>query len=476
LKGAAAGSWLLRFTPAALRGGFDSRPEFLLTALVACFVVAVHAGSIWSAFVNHLTQGDELRVQFVVPFASAWLIWRRRRLLETLAARVWWPGLLTVAAASVLWLLADLADVNALRLVAVIATLQAVVVTLLGKALARALALPLLFLYFAVQAFLLPLAPPLLNLSAWLGVAMLRASGLTVALDGLTIVTPFGKWLMTDSCSGVEYMAVYAMAALLFASLAYRSIGPRVALVLAAIGAALLANGLRVWSIVFGAHVNGGVDPGHEVLGWLSFAIPLAILLAVASRFADPPDEPAVADPPLHAPLRGPQTAHARSSAMAALAAIAMVGAAPAWTAARDARAGAKEQGEACRVVARESVQRDGASMARTRTVCVGAAGRRQLMSAPLLPLDAVAPDSIRANARVSVIEPGHEGAIPAIAVTTLDGPVPYRLTYWYEVGGYATGNRVAMKLRLALALLRDRETPVTVVSDLRDLRDPPRR
>jgi exosortase len=412
-----------------------------------------------------------------VPFASAWLIWHRRRLLESLQPRVWWPGLLAITAASMLWLLADLADVDALRQVAVIATLQAVVVALLGKAMARALALPLLYLFFAVDAFLLPLAPPLLSFSAWLGVAMLRACGLAVALHGLTIATSFGKWLMTDNCSGVEYMAVYAMAALLFASLAYRSTGRRVALVLAALGAALLANGLRVWAIVFAAYVNGGVDLGHEVIGWLAFATPLAIVLAVASRFADPPDEVVLADAgaPLRGPLRDGQAANLRSSALAALAAIGIVGAAPAWTATRDARAGGIEQGQGCRVVARETVQRDGASLTRTRTVCVGAAGRRQLLGAPLLPLDGVAPDSIRARATVRVIEPGHQGAIPAIAVTTLDGPVPYRLTYWYEVGGYATGSRVAMKLRLALALLQDRETPVTVVCDLQDLRDTPR-
>jgi len=471
LKSTAAEHWLIRLAPTALRGGSNWRPEFLLTVLAAVCVAAIHRHSVWSAFVIHHQGGGELRVQCVVPIVSAWLIWSRRRLLESMTVRVWWPGLLAVAAASVLWLLADRADVDALRQLAVIAMLQAVVLTLLGWALARALALPLLFLFFSIDAFLLPLAPPLLNATASLGVAMLRASGVAVMLDGLAIETPFGKWLMTDNCSGIEYMAVYAMAAVLFASLAVRSFGRRIALVLAALLAALLANGLRVWSIVFATYVNGGVDPGHEVLGWLSFATPLAIFLFIARRFADPIDEGALP--------RGRFSHHeagaAGSVALAAVAAIAIVGLAPAWAAAVQTPAAGGTLLGGCRTVAQEIVHREGAGLARTRAVCVGAAGRAQLGGVPLLPLENVAPDSIRARSTTSVIEPGRDGAIQASVLTTLDGPVPYRLTYWYEVGGHATGSRIQMRLRLALAMLQDRDTPVTVVSDLQQLRDPAR-
>jgi hypothetical protein len=160
---------------------------------------------------------------------------------------------------------------------------------------------------------------------------------------------------------------------------------------------------------------------------------------------------------------------------MAAVAAIAIVAAPPAWTAAVQTPTAAGAQRPACRTQAHEVVHREGAALMRTRAVCVGAAGRGLLSTVPLQPLDDVAPGSIRAKSTASVIEPGHDGAIQATVLTTLDGPVPYRLTYWYEVGGYATGSRIQMRLRLALAMLQDRDTPVTVVSDLQDLRDPPR-
>ena len=465
MKSPPAGSRLRLFIPPALAGGFRWYPELLLTAVAAVCVLAIRAPSVWSAFALH---GDELPVRILVPFVVIWLIWSRRDVLRTLKVHPWWPGLLGVAAAAALSVLADLVDLNALRQLAVIAMLQALVPTVLGPAFARALAFPLLFLLFAVNAFLLPLVPPLLNWAAALGVMMLRATGVPVVLSGLTIVTPFGQWLMTDNCSGVEYMLAYAIAGTLFVSIAYRSTGRRVAFVLAALIAAMLANGLRVWSIVFATYVNDGNDPGHEVLGWLSFALPLVALFAVGRRFIQHPSE--APRPASTASATMPRDV--RGSALAAFAAVTIVGAAAAWAASIESAASSIPTIDGCHVLLRDFVKRDGASISRTRTVCAGASGRRQLLGAPMETLDAISPDSIRARGVLSVLEPGHQGAIKAATLTTIGKPPSYRLTYWYEIGDFATGSWFRMKLRLALALFQRRDAQVTVVTELQQLDD----
>jgi len=371
--------------------------------------------------------------------------------------------LLGVAASAVFWSLGELAGINALRQLAVVAMLLALVLTVLGPASARALALPILFLMFCVNAFA-PLAGPLMHLDARSGVAALRLTGVPAQLDGLTIATPFGRWQVIEACGGLDYVLIFAMSGVLFASLALQSPLRRVLFVMASIAAAMLANGLRMWGIVFAVHARGGVDQDHSTIGWTAFAIVFVLLFAIGRRFSQP--EPPSDTPAARTPLPG----ESQRSAALALAALAIAAAAPAAVAALERHSADAASGDGCRVLERSSVERDGVPAVRTHTECSGSAGVEQ---APLLAkatFHDLAPDSVMVSGTRRIAAAGPAGAFDAATLTTLGSGQQFRMTYWYEVGNFATGSRVEMKWHFALARMAGRDARVTVFTEVQAL------
>ena len=103
-------------------------------------------------------RSDTYQHGLVVPPIVAWLIWRKRDLLEQQPPKpVGWiaiPVTLVVFA----WLLGELTAVNALTQLSVVALIVLVALSLLGLRIGKTLAFPLLFLFFAVPIgdFLMP--------------------------------------------------------------------------------------------------------------------------------------------------------------------------------------------------------------------------------------------------------------------------------------------------------------------------------
>lgn len=116
---------------------------------------------------------------FVVPIISLWLVWRQRAVLAPVVPRPGRLAWLLMAGATALWLAGDLVAVNAATQLALITLIVLSVPAVLGWRVAKALAFPLAFLFFAVPIgdFLLP---RLMEWTADFTVMALRASGIPV--------------------------------------------------------------------------------------------------------------------------------------------------------------------------------------------------------------------------------------------------------------------------------------------------------
>lgn len=237
---------------------------------------------------------------FVVPPISLWLIWRQRAQLALLAPRPAAAFLLPLAGAALLWLLGDLAAVNAATQLAFTAMLVLSVPLCLGGPVARAIAFPLGFLFFAVPIgeFMMP------QFMAWTAdftVAALRLSGIPVYREGLQFVIPSGNWSVVEACSGIRYLMASVMVGTLFAYLNYRSLRRRWIFVGFAILLPIVANWLRAYMIVMLGHLSGnqlatGAD--HLVYGWVFFGIIMLAMFMVGARWSEP-DAQADASPVL---------------------------------------------------------------------------------------------------------------------------------------------------------------------------------
>lgn len=249
----------------------------------------------------------------LVPVILAWLVAMRRQELARLEPEGWWPGLIVVAGAALLWVLGSFAGLSLARQLGAVALLQGAALAILGPRASAGLAFPLAYMLFLVP-FGDELVPLLQLITAKLTMSLLSLSGIPAVLQGVFITTPTGFFKVAEACSGVKFLIAMSAFAVLAANLCFRSWPRRALFVSATLVLAVLANGVRAWGTVVIAHNYGiafasGFD--HVFYGWIFFAVVIVLVLAFGWRWFDrAPDEPqidyqVIAASPLLARLAG---------------------------------------------------------------------------------------------------------------------------------------------------------------------------
>jgi exosortase A len=217
---------------------------------------------------------------FLVFPLSAYLVWRRRKVLTILqpAPNLW--GLLPLGILCILWLLGNIAGVKLIEELAFVGMLVTLTWTFLGSAVVSALALPLTFLLFAVP-FGLGLIGPLQDVTAWFAVHALTLSGIPAVLENRVLSVPTTTWTVAEACSGIRYLFSSVMLGVIFAWTVYHSRKRRLLFLIASVLIPVIANGIRAYGIVVLAYWTSNrfaTDVDHVVYGWLFFtAIQLAL-------------------------------------------------------------------------------------------------------------------------------------------------------------------------------------------------------
>ncbi len=239
---------------------------------------------------------------YLVPFVSLYLAWRQRHRLARSMASPWPLALLGVFGCGVLWLAGNLAGVNAAQHFAILGMLVCLVALVFGIQITRKLAFPLAFLMFAVPFgdFMLPF---MMDWTAAITIALVRASGVPIYREGLSFMLPTGSWSVVEECSGQRYLIAALPLACIFAYTSFRLNRTRVLFVLFTIATALVANWIRAYLIVMLGHLSGmslatGVD--HLIYGWMFFGLVMALVFWVGSHWREP--DALAADPDRSAP------------------------------------------------------------------------------------------------------------------------------------------------------------------------------
>lgn len=261
-------------------------PALLLVlgaVLVAYRETAVAMVTIWS-------RSDTFAHAFLVPVIVLWLVWRQRDALGSVQPHPCAWMLLPMGGLAFVWLLGDLAAVNALTQLAMVALLVLAVPALLGLRAARIISFPLGFLFFAVPIgeFLLP---QLMVWTADFTVFALHVSGIPVYREGNQLIIPSGNWSVVEACSGVRYLIASFMVGTLFAYLNYRSARRRWIFIGISIVLPIVANWIRAYLIVLLGHLSDnklavGVD--HLIYGWLFFGLVMALMFMIGAWWSEP--------------------------------------------------------------------------------------------------------------------------------------------------------------------------------------------
>jgi exosortase A len=226
---------------------------------------------------------------FLVPPIALWLTWRVRENIAPLTSRPSAWALLALVGAGFAWLLGELATVRVLSQFALVTMLILTVPAVLGCEIAKRIAFPLAFLYFAVPFGEFAL-PQLMEWTANMTVLSLRLSGIPVYREGLQFIIPSGSWSVVEACSGLRYIIASLTVGTLFAYLSYRSLKRRLIFIGVSFVVPVIANWLRAYMIVMIGHYSGnklalGVD--HLIYGWLFFGVVIMTMFWIGSRWRE---------------------------------------------------------------------------------------------------------------------------------------------------------------------------------------------
>ncbi len=222
---------------------------------------------------------------FVLPLA-AFFVWERRAALARAPIRPHSAGLVVVVS-GLLLLLAGLFGAELfLTRVSLLVILTGIVLFVWGAPALRILAFPLAFLLLMIP---LPaiifnkIAFPLQLLASRAGEAAIAAAGIPVLREGNVLQLPSRTLEVAEACSGIRSLVSLLMLAIVLGYFTERRIAVRVAIALAAIPIAIVANAARVAGTALAAEwISPAAADGflHLFSGWLMFVVAFVGLLA----------------------------------------------------------------------------------------------------------------------------------------------------------------------------------------------------
>jgi exosortase D (VPLPA-CTERM-specific) len=269
--------------PAPMTPAWRSAPVVILT-LVAVLIAAAWDAVVW------MTTDDWSREEYnhcwlIVPIAGFLLATRARQLAATPWTRSW-AGVAVVVLGLLLLLLGNISSVFAISQYSIIVMFWGVVLAAIGPRAVLTIWPALLYLVFMVPLpdFLeVQLTAQLQLISSQLGVAVIRAAGLPVYLEGNVIDLGIYRLAVAEACSGLRYLFPLMSFGFLCAAIFDARPWQRALVFLSSIPLTVFMNSLRIG--VIGILVNSfGIEMAegftHFFEGWVVFMLCVAILFA----------------------------------------------------------------------------------------------------------------------------------------------------------------------------------------------------
>ena len=270
-----------------------SRPG-VAAALTAALIVAA-LGWLYADVVPGLVRqwaadADYSHGFFVAPLA-AFFVWERRAALARLPARPHVAGIALLALSLVVFIAGRYGAELFLTRVSLVGVIAGLVLFLAGSAHLKVLAFPIGFLLLMIP---LPaivfnqVAFPLQILASQLGEMVISASGVPVLREGNVLLLPGRALEVAEACSGIRSLISLFMLAVVLGYFTERRAGPRIAIAIAAVPIAVIANAARVAGTGLASYwISPAAAEGffHSFSGWLMFVVALGGLLLVHRMF-----------------------------------------------------------------------------------------------------------------------------------------------------------------------------------------------
>lgn len=159
----------------------------------------------------------------------------------------------------------------------------------LGTKAAQRLAIPVLFLYSGLLPFWM-LNPVLQAIATEVTGILIRLGNIPAYIEGNFIHVTAGVFEIASACSGLSFFLSAVSLAVFYSAMYLWRWRSRWLLLLAAAGAALVSNWIRIWSLVLIGHyteMQHWLIGEHYLYGWFLFVIAMAPVLFFAKWLED---------------------------------------------------------------------------------------------------------------------------------------------------------------------------------------------
>ncbi|MFK8032486.1 MAG: VPLPA-CTERM-specific exosortase XrtD [Gammaproteobacteria bacterium] len=234
---------------------------------------------------------EEYSHGYLIPAIALGLLWQQRKNLFAHRWKGAWLGLLLVIFSTFLGLMGELSALYVIIQYAFLGSLVGLLLTLIGWRGMKYAWAPLLYL-----CFMIPLPDFLYNnlsaklqlISSELGVAVIRAFGISVFLEGNVIDLGVYKLQVVEACSGLRYLFPLMSFGFLLAYMFKAPWWQRAIIFLSTIPITVLMNSFRIG--VIGVLVDKyGIEQAegflHDFEGWIIFMACVGILLLMMKLF-----------------------------------------------------------------------------------------------------------------------------------------------------------------------------------------------
>jgi EpsI family protein len=228
----------------------------------------------------------------IVAAVSLGLLWVRRRDFDCEQPAIAVLPLLGLALTTATWVVARAASVGIVCWALWPLLVWFAIRLGFGARTARSAALPAAYFLLALPLVEVVTAE-LQTLTVTAATGLLHVAGLNPVILGRTVTIPEGSFEIADGCSGTHFLTAALATSALFAILLRLRLRRAILVVLGSVLVALIANWLRVASIIEVGHITAmrsGLIHEHYAFGWLVFTLlMLPFLVLVRALTAAPP-------------------------------------------------------------------------------------------------------------------------------------------------------------------------------------------
>lgn len=260
--------------------------SIVLAALVSFFLIYQ---SLFNILFNYWNEYGTYSHGYLTILLSAFLVYTCIKQFKFSYSEPSILSLLGLAIVSLIWLLAYFANVNTVQMLCAPFFIFLTLTYFCGLKNFRILLIPVFILLFTIPIWSLFL-PYLQEVAVVVTNKLLSFSSLDYRVHENRVIFSQGIFQIEESCSGLRYLLVGVLLAVVYGFLNYQSYWSALVLILSTILIMLIGNILRIL-VIISLGVYKGMDyplvQDHESLGWILFAF-LLIPMFILARYINP--------------------------------------------------------------------------------------------------------------------------------------------------------------------------------------------